>query len=167
MARKRQPRRREKLIVWPVFVTLTLSTLSDNAVIDTTLLDLAHDARLVSADLTIAAKGQTVGQAPIYIGMSHSDLSITEISEAVAAAPASPDDIIQNERARRPVRDMGVLSAVSIDEVLNNGMPARFRIGLSIRTAFDLNLWAQNRSGAPLTSGTIVTVAGKIFGHWR
>ena len=170
MAKHRRGRGRGRFVVVPVFASLALTNLTSNTVITNNLIDNVEDVYWTSADLTLALRGTTSNEGPIGFGVANGDLSVTEISEAIAAAPTGPDDIIQNERARRPVRNFctfQVSTTTGEDEVVNNGNVKRYRIKMAIGENSSLVTWAQNRSGAQLTTGAEVIISGKLYGYWR
>ena len=150
-----------------VEANLTLSTLADNTVLSATLLDLTQDAFLISADLTWAVRNLTAGQGPIQLGYANSGLTDTEIGEALAASPNSQDDLVAIERTRRPVREAGSFNGLNTEEVLNNGNLLRTKLKFVVTSARDLDIWAKNRSGAPLTTGALINVSGKVYGNWK
>ncbi len=116
----------------------------------------------------ISSDNVALGQGPIEIGVAHSDLSVTEIAEALdAAASVSQDNVIENERARRPVRSWGIFTARDITEWLNNRATTnqRFKIGFSTGEDFEPVIWARNHSGAVLTTGGVVNAFGKLWGR--
>ncbi len=111
-------------------------------------------------------KNHTAGQGPIYVGICHSDLTVTEVREALQAEMTDPDDIIAKERSRRPVRKLGVFKSIDLDDTINDGMPLRKKIRFAVGDGHNLQLWAFNRSGAALTTGSIITALGTLYGRW-
>ncbi len=112
-------------------------------------------------------RGNTSLENPISVGFSHSDLSVTEVLEALKADLSSPDDIIARERARRPVRRVGNFAGPDVNQRLNDGKKIRQKIGFSVGDGFDLDAWFWNRSGAVLATGTVIDVDGTIYGRWQ
>ncbi len=168
MARKKTSRRgRSKFVAVPVFASLALLTTASNGSVKVVLIDNVEDVYWTSADLTVSIRNATPGEGPIGFGIQNDDLTVTEVNEAIAAAPRGPDDIIQLERSRRPVRTWGSFQCALADEVVNNGNIKRYRIRMAIGENSGLSFWAQNRSGAILTTGTEIIIAGKLYGYWR
>ncbi len=165
MAKKRG-RRRRPIVVLPINQIISLGTLADVTVIKTVPIDNVEGCYMISADLMIGLRGLTVGEGPLRFGCANDDLTVTEIKEAVSAAPAGPDDIIQRERARRPVRDWGMFSGNAADEVVNNGNVKRYTIKLRLGENTAFALWVQNVSGGALATGGQVVFAGKIYARW-
>jgi len=167
---KRYTRKRDRnFVAIPFQVSWALVTLGDGTVILQSSLsaNFGEDIYIISMDVTFSILGLTVGEGPISIGMSHGDLSLTEVSEYLDSEMTDPDDIIAKERGRRPVRRMGAFSGVSANESLFNGVPKRYKILFSIGNDHALNLWARNLSGAALTTGATVKCQGTIFGRWQ
>ncbi len=161
--------RRRGIVAVPFQGTLALATLADGALLSGGVLNanFSRNFYAVSVDVTASKRGGTVGEGPILYGWAHSDLSDTEMDEKLEAENSAQGDIIANERAKRPVRLAGVFSQLSVDEILNNGMPVRTPLRFTIQEGFALALWAKNRSGvANLTTGCVITVTGTIFGRY-
>ncbi len=166
---KRSPksRKRRALVVWPFKTQLAMSTLAADAVFKATLMGLSDDAYLISADIMWSVREQTAGEGPLVVGIASDNLSTTEIAEGLDAAPAFRSDVIQNERAKRPVREAGMFPGLSTEEVLNNGIAIRTPIRMNLGGGTDLACFARNRSAATLTGGAIVELAGKVYGNWN
>ncbi len=167
MARKRRSNRRKNFVALPFNTTVVLDTLANGAVIAADLLaSLSEDLYVISVDGTWAMLGHTAGEGPIHVGYAHGDLSVTEIGENLTADLSNPDDIIQKERSRRPVRRAGSFPGLSTEEVLNNGVPLRTTIKFTIGDGNSFDIWAQNVSGATLTTGCTVRLDGTVYGRW-
>ncbi len=126
-----------------------------------------EDIYVISVDGTWALHTHTAGQGPIVVGFAHADLTVAEISECIKAELTDPDDIITRERARRPVRQVGAFNGLNTDETLYDGVAKRTTIKISIGNDHNLALYAFNRSGAPLTTGSKITVDGVLYGRWQ
>ncbi len=167
MAKKKASRRRSRLAVINVSETLALTTLADNAVVAVDSDPFGREFYAISADLYWAMKNHTAGQGPIILGIAHNDYTDVEVAEALnLTGMEDPGDKIAYEQGRRLVRRAGQFSGVGTDEVLNDGKVKRVRIGFVITDGFSLGFWAQNKSDAALTTGTIVDIQGKIYGRW-
>ncbi len=168
MARHRRGSRRRGFVAIPFTSSTALSTLADDTVLATgAVTNFGEDIYVISADLEYTMRGNTANENPISVGVSHSDLSVTEVLEALKADLSSPDDIIARERARRPVRRVGNFSGPDVNQRLNDGKPIRQKIKFSIGNGFDLDLWFWNRSGGALQTGTVIEVDGTIYGRWQ
>ncbi len=167
---KHKKRGRGRFQTWPVEGAITLSTLASGIVIAADLIDLAQAAYFISADLTWTMEDAQLNEGPIRVGLNHQDLSVLEIKEATEAVPAAQDDIVQIERSRRPVRDVGAFtgqSSVDLSELtLNNGMPIRTRIKFRVGETQELGIWAKNIGLDPLSTGAVVRATGLVYGNW-
>ncbi len=145
-----------------------LSTLADDTVLTNGLFTLGEDLFVISIDAVWSIDDLTLAQAPISVGWSHGDLSVTEVREALVAETTDPDDIIANEQARRPVRKAGAFSGAATSEILNDGKPIRTKFKRSVGDGHLLRFWAWNNSGAALqTTDPLLTVVGNIYGRWQ
>ncbi len=170
MARRRRRRRvRKGFQAIPFSGSLALATLADDTVllVDALSSALGEDYKTISMDCLWSLSNATGGEGPIFVGASHSDLSIVEVKEALTAEVTDPDDIIAVEHARRPVRKAGVFPVLGADAALNDGRSVRTRLGWSIGDGHNLSLFAMNRSGASLTTGALLKFQGTLYGHWQ
>ncbi len=171
MANKSNRRRgrRSGFVAIPFQAVLNLGTLNTDLVLAADALGnaLGEDLFVISIACDTALRGLTAGEGPITIGFAHSDLSVTEIAEALVAEVSDPDDIIAKERARRPVRRHGTFSGLATEEALDNGQTKKTTMKFSIGDGHNISCWAQNRSGANLTTGGSVVFDGTIFGRWQ
>ena len=166
-ATRRRGKNRRGFVAIPFFTELPLSTLADNTVITASILTFSEDIFIISADVQANLNAAPGGQGPLMVGLAHGDLTIAEINEALDAEVTDPDDIIAKERARRPVRRVGVFPALSSDEVLAQGQSQRIVMRFSVGNDHALNMFCVNRSGGPLTGAAIVTFVGTLFGRWQ
>ncbi len=169
MAKNPKRRSRKGFVAIPFQAVATLGTLNTDVVIAADALGnaLGEDLFVLSVACNAAIRGLTGGEGPLTIGFAHSDLSVGEIAEALAAEVSDPDDIIAKERARRPVRRHGTFSGLSTEEALDNGQTKKTTMKFSIGDGFNISCWVQNRSGANLTTGASVVFDGTIFGRWQ
>ncbi len=144
-----------------------LTTLADTVVVSQVLTALSQDFFAIAADCRWAIRGLTAGEGPLNVGYHNSDLSVTEITESLDASPTSESDIIARERTRRPVRSAGTFSGATTEEVLNNGKPIRTKLRFNLANSLEVSAFIRNESGAPLSTGAVVEMQGKIYGHWR
>ncbi len=168
-ARKRRGRRRSnKFFAYPVKVDLALGALAAGSTVAGSLTAFGvTKVRCISADLAFSLNDATSGQGPILVGCHSSDLSVTEVNENLDARPTSQSDIIAMERSRRPVRQVGKLIA---DETggnrLNHGDEQRVKLGFTLDTGTELQVFARNEDTAVLVTGGIVHVSGTLFMTW-
>ncbi len=145
---------------------LALGTLASADVIIGTLPTTATKREyLISADFYWSLLEKTVNEGPISVGVSHSDYTAAEVEEALEATGSwAVNDKVAQEQARRQVRAAGQFSGeVAGDEVLNDGKPMRLKLGFYVEIGQTLDIWAWNRSGAALTTGSILKCAGIVW----
>ncbi len=169
MANKRHyPRKGQTpFIGLPVLSELSLSTLGDNQVIKDALTSLAQDFYAISADLTWAIHGFTPTEGPLQFGLAHGDYTVTEIKEAIEAAPISQSDKIAIERSRRQVRKVGLFQGQVANESFNDGRVKRVRTKMMLTEGQELAAWVYNTGGSALTTGSQVDVMGTVYGVWK
>ncbi len=126
-----------------------------------------EDIFVISVDSTWNIRTLTAGEVPIVVGFAHSDLTVTEIAEALQAELTDPDDIIAKERSRRPVRTVGSFGENAVDMSLNDGKMLRQKIKFSVGDGHSLDLFAFNRSGGSLTTGALIELTGVLYGRWQ
>ncbi len=162
--------RRKNFVAIPFDTSLTLLTLANETVLQNGIFgsSLGEDLFVISIDCYWALRGGTTGEVPIGVGFSHSDLTVAEVAECLGAELTDPDDIIQRERARRPVRRAGMFGlGASTGKELNNGVAVRTKMRMSVGDGHNVNCWARNQFGASLTTGAIVEVHGTLYGRWQ
>ncbi len=168
--KKRTGKNRRNFVAIPFEGLITLGTLGSNTVIAEPLLgsNFGEDIFILSVDMLATIRDHTAGETPLVVGLSHSDLTVTEVAEALAAEVTDPDDIIAKERARRPVRRFGVFnSMLNGDMQLGDGKLLRVPVKFSVGDGHDLDIFIVNKSGAALTTGSICVFSGTIFGRWQ
>lgn len=166
---KKYKTNRKGFVAIPFSTQLSLSTLADDTVLSSSLFISAfgEDIFIISVDAHWALR-ITANELPVEVGFAHGDLTDIEIKENTEAELTDPDDIIAKERARRPVRRVGVFSVGGVtDMVLNDGVKIRTPIKFSVGNDHVLNFWAKNISGATLTTGAFVELNGTLFGRWQ
>ena len=105
----RAKNRRRGFVAIPFRGLLTVGTPVDGIVTKGGIFgnNFGEDIFIISIDSTWSLVNATSGEVPLSFGFVYSDLGVTEIGEALDAELTSPDDIIQKERAKRPVRRVG------------------------------------------------------------
>ncbi len=167
MPKKRSTRKGKPLVAIRVQNQVALTTLADSTVISVTLATLTAKFYAISAKLMWSIRGKTANEGPLMLGLSHGDLSVTEIKEALEADLAIPDDIIARERTRRPIRDVGYfMGNDQAQEHLNNGLQVKTPLRFALSDNKTIVGFIYNQSGGALTTGSIVEVTGTIFGKW-
>ncbi len=174
MAKKRKAKynRRRNFVAIPFTAEFVLGTLADDTVLFGNLLGSAfgEDIFVISIDGLWGQQNPTLTEGPIEFGFAHGDLSAAEIREALVAELTNPDDIVAREHARRPVRRVGQFndssSAGSVIQ-FNNGNIKRTPLRFSVGNGFQITTWVFNKSGAALTTGQTIHIAGTLFGRWQ
>ncbi len=161
MAKK--PKRRFNLRRVRLTPELDLSTLgSDTTVVQTIVGTAVSSYRCTSVKNTWNLVGLTAGEGPITVGIAHSDYTVTEIKECLEASGSiDPGDKIQQERANRLVRIVGVLDEVQSS--LNEGKPLSTKLNWFIAVGDSINMWATNEGVAALTTGAQVKANGNAW----
>ena len=167
MAKKKNNRRRNFVAI-PFNSAAALTTLADDAVFKADLLINAFgvDIFIISVDLLASLRDLTDGQVPIRVGLAHNDLSTAEIDESNVSQLTDPDDIIQKERGRRPVRKVGVFNKDGTHLDLNNGIKIRVPMKFTVGAGHKVAIWVKNQSGATLTTGCVLEFDGVLYGRW-
>ncbi len=151
----------------PINAQITLSTLADGVAVTADLIQaLTEDFYILSVDLSWALLEATAGEGPLQVGVAMGDLTVSEIVEAVTASPSGPDDIIAIERSRRPTRISGAFSGLNTEEVLDDGHMIRTKCKFMLYDGKSFKAWCLNRSGAALTTGSLIRVTGRAYGRW-
>lgn len=167
VTKKKQYNRAKNFQAIPFTGQLALLTLATDVVLTGAIIgNFLRSFFGISVDCTWALRGGTNTEGPIQVGFAHSDLSVSEVAEALSAEVVDPSDIIARERSRRPVRRSGVFPGISTQGVLNDGKVIRTKLKFSMSIAKTLNIWALNQSGATLTTGAVLEVQGVIYGRW-
>ncbi len=145
--------------------SVTLLTLDDNTVKEGDLGESTLSGyRVISIDGTWSIHDLTPGEGPIDFGVAHSDYSVAEILQALSSnAGWAPTDLIEMEQSRRLVRLIGTFSGQDANETFNDGKPKRTKLRWPFRANQNMVMFAVNRSGAALTTGAVLEVAGKAY----
>ncbi len=160
--------RRKGFVAIPFDVAITLGTLANETVVKQSIFAAALTRGLfcISADIAWSLDDFTATEGPIFVGIAHNDLTALEIFEALNAELSDPSNIIQRERARRPVRRSGFFPGLSSREVINDGAIIRTKMKFSVHDESNLALYALNKSGAALTTGAFVKAIGVLYARW-
>lgn len=160
--------RKTKLTHLPFHSNLALISLVNNTVIKADLFgtQFAEDFWILSVTGVWTIEDNTATEGPIYVGLTHNDLTIGEVLECLDSELVDPSDIIQRERSRRPVRTVGAFPGLATHESLNHGDKVRAPVKFLINDGHMLAMYAVNRSGANLTGSAVVVLDGIITGRW-
>ncbi len=159
---------RKHFVSIPFNGNLALSTLADDALVKTVVVGpFGEDIWTISMDIAVTVRDLTTGETPLRFGVAHGDLTTAEIDESNVAELLDPDDIIQKERSRRPVRKVGQITGTGTQLQFNDGKYYRQKLGISIGNDHNLDIWIKNQSGATLTTGSFLEFDGVLFGRWQ
>ncbi len=110
---------------------------------------------------------------PMSVGVAHSDYSNAQVAEATDVELLGPGDKIQQEMARRSIRRITSLNTfANSNETEMQGVSAtggpiiRTKVKFTIQSGRTLTIWVKNRSGSALTTGSVLTFSGHIYGRW-
>ncbi len=166
-AAHRRRRRGRALIPIKFQTEVDLAGLAENvATTIVTTAALEQDFDVISTDLLVALRDQTVGIGPIEFGLAMQDYTGPEIVEAVDASPLSQYGT-EMERSSRKVRTYGQFSGELVDETVNDGVPIRRKMFLRVpagKSAADV--WFINRAAVSKTAGT-AEITGVHWGRWK
>ncbi len=158
MANKPRPRKRTyDLRKVQTVLSLNMGGLADVTVVTGGLTGTSANAyRGVTVKGTWALRDKTVNQGPITVGFAHSDYSVTEIKQALEATLGIDiGDKVAQEQANRLVRQVGVFSGQTLEEVLNDGMPIKTRLNWAIGIGDEIAIFVYNRAGVAITAGLL------------
>jgi len=167
--RSRRNRRNPKFVAIPIATAVALGTLASATATTVTLTptgNFTHDIRVHSVSLHYSRVGGVIGEGPVVVGLAHSDYTGAEIEENLELALLGPATKIENERADRLVRPVGVLEGATAAETLNDGKPVKTRLNWMIHDGVSIDLFVYNESGSQLTDGSDVKVRGTLYGTW-
>lgn len=159
------PRKRSYIRRGGVEENMALGALADQTAI-AEIFDNVVDGKtfLVSIHAAYALRAHTAGEGPIVFGVAHSDYSSAEIEEYLETTGSwKTGDKIAQEQARRKVRIIGVFDGLSTEEKFKDGELQKTPLKFMIEEAQSLKLWAYNKSGAALTTGTVLTADGSVW----
>ncbi len=169
-AAKRKQRRRFNLRRVRVATSPAIGALASEDVTTVALTDVTTDKlRLISFNATynwvdLAA----IIDGGLEFGLAHGDYSAAEIEECLEAAGGIKlGDKIENEKANRLVRRIGVISgevATSGQEKqFNSGRPVKTKLNWLLPAGIALNIWFRNGSGVVYTTGSSMAVLGDLW----
>ncbi len=150
-------------------VLTVMGTLATLLVLKTSLkIDTGREngVRLKKMLMAMTFEGKTAGEGPLLYGLCLSDLSPTEIQEALNADPQKPDDVPASEQVMRKLMVIGVIPAAmtaSTDPEVYREVRFPWK---EIEEGSGLSWWVQNRDGGSLTTGTNVRFSSFAMGEW-
>ncbi len=119
------------------------------------------DTVFISAEIGWSTFGFTPGQGAITVGLAHGNYTSAEIEECLEQL-ASWDlgDLVAQEQRRRMVRVIGSFPNTAADEVLNDGLLTKTKLGWMVAIGETLQPFIWNSSGQTLTTGGSIVLTG-------
>lgn len=151
----------------PIDKTLTAGTPAAGAVVKADMNSVVDsDFYCISIDCTWGKSNGTIGEGPIVVGIAHGDYSAAQIEEHLESiASWDSGDKLAQEKRRRQVRTVGIFPQSELDEVLNNGMRIKTKLGFVLQIGETLSVWVWNKSAAVLATGVLISVQGMLYGR--
>ncbi len=174
--RKRKQSRSKNFVAIPIEGSIVIEALASKAVVidDAFGGNLTEDLYAISADVQGQVIGLTAGEGdPSSIGFAHGDYSVGEIAENKVVVFLGPGSKIEQERARRLIRNVGPVLGDSLGAQTTMRLHGRGGAGLvrtklkfTIQSGKDLIIFFYNNSGATLTTGASFRYSGTVYGRW-
>jgi len=170
MPKKGKSRRKFNLRPVRVNSGLGVGALASADVISSAITNVAaNNMRVTSAHLAYSwADIQALDDDAMAFGLAHGDYTAAEIEECLEAGGAmDKGDKIALEQSNRLVREVGQIGG-HVEEV---GGGISFADGRIVKTKLNWNLsigealqaWVRNNSGAVYTTGSTLSISGKIW----
>lgn len=162
MAKHGTRRRGKRLIKGNVDESLTVGALANNTLISQNYGDVVQERTwIMSQEATWTLRDGTALEGGVVVGVAHSDYTSAEIEEFIENTGSWDEgDLVNQEVGRRKIRIVGAFPAIAQDQVLNEGKTIKTKLGFILNQGDTLKLFAYNRSGATLTTGSIVLING-------
>ncbi len=133
---------------------------------------IVDSLRILKTEGVASIRGATSvdGDGPIELWLVSDDLTVAEITEAIAVSagiPLSREDRVGNERAMRPVFYLCTLQFMAggnaeADQIVEWSRNIRWTFG----DEASFSIVALNRGNSPLTTGGSVDLYHQAFGVW-
>ncbi len=147
--------------------TFLLGALASLDMTIATLLTMGNEAWMVSADLTWGWNANVAGEGPVQVGLAHGDYTSAEVEEWIeSTGSADPGDKISQEQSRRSCRDAGLLAGI-VNFTMNDGRPKRTKLNMRIEDGKALSVFGYNAGSGTLTTGSAVSIIGKVYVKWQ
>ncbi len=157
-------------IVWD-FVEMAIGALGAlTAVNIPTKIDASRDQgyRVMKAQAAVVWDNKTTVEGPIIVGLA-ANQTATGVEECMEADPQNPntDGGGQDQfRANRACWPIAFINRTETNGRLDNGRFVDVPIRWSMPEHGNFDCWAYNNDSSPLSTGTLITVALKLFGVW-
>ncbi len=172
---RKRSRNSKNFVAIPFDGTLSLGTLNNDVLVSLLPLsnNLTEDLFAISADINAQIIALTAGEGdPMMAGWAHDDYSDTEILENLQVDLLGPGNKIEQEKARRLVRNSGLFmptaeaaTQLKLFGRYGSGM-IRTKLKFVVQSGHGLKFWVFNKSGANLTTGSSLRIQGTVYGRW-
>lgn len=166
LATRRRRRRRRPILAIPFHTELGVGALSPDTLTSTGATGITNhkDMYLISMDVAVAMQKNTAGDGPLEFGVAHGDYSDSEMEEWIEAiASWNDEDQVLQERRRRKCRKIGILPGLSTEEVWNNGVMKRVKLGFTLQEGLDMAVWCYNADDTARNTGAKLRFTGTIY----
>ncbi len=135
-----------------------LTSLASNDVSISTPAEVVNERTLISSIVaTYDLKNFTAAEGPVQFGLAHSDYTAAEIEEYLENTGSwNEGSKIEQERADRKIRRVGVMTGLLTDEKHADGRPVKTKLNWILLQGQTVSIWSWNKGGGTLTSGTLV-----------
>ncbi len=143
--------------------SVSAGALAQNALISESLgVALEEEGRVSSIRGIWTIRGGTNTEGPIVFGVAHSDYTSAEIEECLESQNSGPNSMIENEQAKRYVREIGVILDVVGDPSFNDGKPIKTKLNWPVEEgATPVKGWILNIGTGQMTTGAILLFVGQ------
>ena len=148
---------------------LGLGTLGSDLVLKSALrVDASREngVRITKLKAAVSYNGKTATEGPLLVGLCSTDLSTTEIAEALAADPQKPDDVPASEQVMRQVFPIWLIPAGPASEPDTKELVEISYPWKEVAEGDGLAWFVQNRDGNALTTGCTIEIHGVCIGEW-
>ncbi len=141
---------------------VSLSTLGAGAVVLGIFDETVNErTRVSSLDGIWTLSEHTAGEGPLVFGVAHSDYSSAEVLEWIDNTGSwNEGDLVNQEVAKRKIRQIGVFDGLTTEETMNEGKPIKTKLNWILLQGQTLDMWVFNRNAAALTTGSLVNING-------
>ncbi len=158
----RRRRRSSRLIKGNIDESLALGALANASLVSGIFGETVQNRTFaISMEAVWTLRDTTALEGGVLVGVAHSNYTDAEIEEFIENTGSWDEgDLSNQEIGKRKIRIVGSFPAVTSDMVLNDGKPIKTKLGFILNQGISLRLWGYNRSGAALTTGSIVLISG-------
>ncbi len=136
--------------------TPVLASLADNTVVKSDGPTVNERTLVTSIEAVYSIFNFTATEGPVIFGLAHSDYTVAEILEYLSNAGSwNEGSKIEQERARRKIRRVGVFKGLATDEKFADGRSVKTKLNWILLQGQTVAVWAWNKSGGTLTTGTL------------